>query len=141
MTLDHHAARLVLRRKLVELTGLPSIQGENENFMRPPVTSGALWLRETLLISSERHAALGFLETLGQYRLDVFGPIGHGTQATSDLAQTIAQHFRPTQTLCEVDDSFGLVVYKTERQPARADDGWYLLPVIISWRTHTSTGD
>lgn len=139
MTLDTHKARLTLRGHLLDMTGLPELHGENRQRDRPDQTEGNLYMKEELIMLSETQRAMGFIESQGQYRIVVFTPQHYGTEAAEKLLFPIAQHFKPTQTICEANDDFGLVLYRTERARPYTIDGWIGFPIHVRWRSTTPT--
>lgn len=139
---DTHALRLLLRPVLVGVAGITEadVAWENRNFEKPsPDSDSSLWFRETLIVSDERKTSTGFVQALGQYRIDVFCPVGVGTEEAEDKTKEIMDAF---QTGTSVSGG-GLAVnlYRTHRLPGRNDPGpnpvWHMIPVVVNWRTHT----
>lgn len=139
MTLNTHEARVLLREHLNGIAGLPTAYGENRQHDRPARTEGAVYLEEELVLLSERHRAMGFVESQGVYRIVVFVPQHHGTSGAENWTFELARRFKATQTLCAADDSFGLVLYRTERARQYTIDGWTGFPVHVRWRSTTPT--
>lgn len=142
---DLNAIRLLLRGRLATVSGVPSATThtawENQTFKPPAPGGGSVWMRETLLIASERKTSSGFIMTLGEYRLDVFNSIGEGTKDLDTLSQAIAEAFKAGVHLG--DASLSVDIYRAERLTGRPDPGiapvWYMIPIVISWRSFTST--
>lgn len=141
--LDETALVLIFRGVLDGLAGIPDADHrawENREF-EPEID--AEWLRETLIIGDEEKSSTGYIESAGQIRYDVLGPIGAGTTNVRAIAKIIAEGFEAGQSL----QSGGLEVSleKTQRLPGRnAFVGeerqlWYMVPVAIFWRVFTQT--
>lgn len=143
MSLNTNALRLLLRGELfkVDEVDRDRVAYENRTYDPPAPEARELWLREQLLVASERRTSSNNVESLGQYRVDVFTPEGMGTQDAEQLSQDIAEQLRAGTSLTDGDTTCH--VYRTERLSGRADPGpnplWYQLPVVVYWRAFTAT--
>ncbi len=143
-SLNIEVARLLLRNRLLDnVDDLPvECQWENRVFTPPDPIRGSIWLREKLLLANERKTSTGFVQTLGQYRIDIFVPIGDGTTAAERLAKDVRDVYEAGTKLEDTAASVGVQVYRAERGQGQEDsrDGavWFRFPVLVYWRTFSA---
>ncbi|MEQ8767210.1 MAG: phage tail terminator-like protein [Planctomycetota bacterium] len=128
---DTRAIRQAFRSRLLEIEGLPTIIAWQNRPFEPP-TDGSIWMRETLLVAYDLRAAVGLVQSGGQYRVDLFGPDDSGTEQLEDLSRKLTTSFVPGWVLYQ-DGRDSLEVLSTSRTPRRRDGIWGHLPVSITW--------
>lgn len=139
MTLPLRTLRETLRRPLQEIEELDkeiqmSWQNRGDD---PPVD--ALSLSEALQPGASRLAGQGCLRHEGLYQIDVRGPLAKGTEAVEVLAERVLALYEPPYSAPSVDQSIRLEVTRSEYLQPRHQEGWYVQPLLIYWRTHTFT--
>jgi hypothetical protein len=141
--IDHRKVRQTLRKHLFETEGCPDrvthIAYENREFTPP--TDGLPWLRETYKPAAETLAGSDILECPTNYQIDVYVPLGSGTEVCEDLVSKLLEQFRPT-TLVEqpeggLESLNGVQVslMRASRQQGRespiGDQVWWWVPVDV----------
>jgi hypothetical protein len=124
-----------LDTKLATLS--PSTPTAWENKTYTP-TKGTLWIRPTNLPGDTEQAGLGDSGedmTIGVYQVDVFAPAGKGRKVAQQKADAIANLFKRGTDLTY--NSRTVRINSVSSGAARNDDGWYHLPVIISYYSFT----
>jgi len=146
MAYDLKNVRLALRTQLLTVAGLPGAslrQFENRDFQPPEPTRNAMWVRETCVPGDELHVATNTLEAIGLYQIDLFVPVGSGTENIETVANVIRLAFSPPRSLSY--NSTDVVVYRASplesTQERRADAVWYMLPVRMFWRTYSTANN
>lgn len=134
--LDLHALRLDFRKRLqglVEYPGDDRVHWENQTF--EPPSDEEPWLKENLVPGDERVVSTGFVNAQGLYFLNVYTPVGKGTEKADLLAQAIVTAFEGGQSFD------GYHINRCERQAPKveavsqsADSVWYVIPVVVYWR-------
>lgn len=132
---DLRVIRQVLREKLLTVPGVPPtdrFKAENRRF--DPPNPPDLWMRETLMVSSEFLVANKCIEIVGRMQYDIFVPAGSGTEAAETLAKEIKDTFQPAQSINS--QGVSLEVDQVSSSGAIQDPVWYMIPVSIRWRTY-----
>jgi|GEM_PF-1847575 len=130
--------RAVLRQHLINMTGLPAINWELMIFDPPEDGSGSPlpYIRETMLPADEFLSANDERTGVGVYRLDLIVPMGYSISAAENLADSIKQHFRPSQNI-----GAGNIVSIERSSVGQNDDSeppWVVLPIQIDYRAHSA---
>lgn len=127
------AIETALEQHLLALTNLPEIAWEDVSYT--PVV-GVPYVSLHHLHNAPRDLSLerGLTEYPGIFQVSVMHPAGMGKVTAKQLAQRIADHFSPVLLLSAGNHSveIGDTPHISSGQPT--DDGWYLVPVSISWR-------
>lgn len=121
---------------LETLSGAPDIAWPNSQY-EPAI--GSSWVRPTLLPGDTAAATLGASgtdEQIGIYQVDVFTPLGAGKTAAFQLADSIAEHFKPVTELTYSGQMVRCVSVSIGA-PEEAE-GWYMLPVRINYLSFTA---
>lgn len=122
--------------RLNTMTGKPAVSWENVSYT--PV-NGTLYIRPTLLAGDTNQASLGDSGTdqnIGIYQLDVFAPAGTGKGAAIVMADTIANQFKRGTVLTY--SGVTVRVKNASRQAAINNaDGWYQVPVVVTYISYT----
>lgn len=141
--LNHKNVRLTIRARLAAASAAylsaktgGKIAYENESFETNGVT---LWLRETMRIASERQVATKTVETLGITTYDVLVPLGSGTEAAGDVAQSLVDALQVgVRLLIQGQSVHYLHIDRSERSPGGGwKEGWWAIPVIFTWRAYS----
>ncbi len=146
--LDEVDARIIMRTRLKTVASLPDpdtlIAWEHRTFRPPSLTKGTgtrpLFVSEQMRILTERHAAVGMLEVVGETLFMINTPAGKGTNGADILSKAIMEAFEPTQGLNSATQT--VVIERSERRPYRANpvhEGWIFKTVAIRWRAYTLT--
>lgn len=125
-----------LDTRLNSLSGSPSIAWENTSYTP---TLGTLYLRPTMLPAESIPATLstsGTDENTGIYQIDIFAEAGTGYSEIVTMADAIADHFKPVTELTY--NSRTVRCIKAFRSSAQTIDGWYQIPVEISYLSFTA---
>lgn len=121
--------RAAIRTRVLTVGSLPADKKwENKKFQPPANTE---WLRETFMITSQRHTATGTIETLGIAQYDLLYPSDTGTNTADTVADALVAAFPPGTSLS------GIQIYRAERGTAREESHWFMTPVSIYWRAFT----
>lgn len=121
--------------RLNTMASLPPVAWENVEYA--PVV-GTLYLRPTLLMGDSTQASLGDSgedENIGVYQVDVFAEAGTGKNAAIVMADNIANHFKRGTDM--VYNGRTVRVQSASRGPASTSDGWYQMPVNITFYSIT----
>ena len=142
--LNTHELRLLLRRELLAVEGLPPEDRrawENRKFDPPTPDRDSIWTRETFQVYSEIRSSSGYVQAEGVYIVDVFCAVGYGTELADTLSQAIVSKFKASTSLQSDDGLSQVSLFRSSRQPGRPDPGpspvWFMIPVVVSWRTFT----
>jgi hypothetical protein len=131
MSLDRDIRR-ALEVRLSGVSGLPTVAWENVSF-EPPNQSA--WIRTKYFPISEASVGTGLnavIESRGQYLIDVFYPQNDGGPLNADTtARIIIDHFPRGLFLSENNKTVRILT--SERRGAIPIDGWYVVPVIVTW--------
>lgn len=125
-----------LDTRLNSLSGSPSIAWENMPFTP---TQGTLYLRPTFLPADSIPATLsasGTDEHMGIYQIDIFVEAGKGKGEAITQADAIADHFKPVTELTYNSKTVRCI--KVARASAQTVDGWYQIPIEISYLAFTT---
>lgn len=134
--------RSALESQISNVVGVPTTDKrswENVHF-EPP--EGETWIRGTVLWGRSRPSVVGpnpQLMYTGIFQVDVFIP--RGTQSTPggpNAADVLADAIRDAYDAGDVltKNATRVHIEWSERLPGRPDNPWYMVPVIIRWRTH-----
>jgi len=114
----------------------PVIHYENRHFTPPNPPD--VYVKETMQPAPERMPSFGLIESRGLTRYDVFTPEGSGTEKAEDIAMNIATVFQPSTG--KTSQGVTLAFDRAERKQGRkVDSAWWMIPVVITWRTYTKT--
>src|SRR5262245_7541318 len=125
---DLRVIRQVLREKLLTVPGIPPperFKAENRRF--DPPNPPDLWLRETIMVTSEFLAANHCIEIIGRVQYDVFVPAGSGTEAAETLVTNIKDVFAPAHSVNSQGVSFE--IDQVQSSQGMQDETWYMIPV------------
>jgi len=126
--------------QLYELPDMPPVAWENRSFT--PVM-GTLYLRPTLIPGDVSQATLGDSGTdmhVGLYQIDVFAEAGRGKRSAIEMADQLADHFKRGTVITY--NSRTIRIQNASRQAGINNaDGWYQIPVIISYSAYTAARD
>jgi hypothetical protein len=139
---DVQLVRRGLRERLLTSASVAAadVAPENRNFDPPNPPSN--WIREIMIIDSERLVAFGQLEGRGRVRYDVVVPKRSGTDNAEAISKSIIEVFVPGNPI-----QFGGInvsIDRSERGQGREEIGtdgkvWWFIPVFVSWRTYAAT--
>ena len=124
-----------LDKHLDEMPSAPSTAWENKKY--EPV-KGTLYLRATRLPGEGEQATLGDGgEDLneGIYQIDVFAPSDDWKKDALAMADLIANRFKRGAILTY--NSVNVRIKKVWIDTGRNSDGWYHIPVNVSYYSHT----
>lgn len=126
-----------LDARLNTMTGLPDVAWENKVY---EPTLNELYLRATHLPADTVAGTIGDsistdLST-GIYQVDVFAPAGDGKSEGYVMADLIADHLKRDTELTY--NSRTVRIKNVSLSPARQDNGWYQIPVNISYYSFTT---
>jgi hypothetical protein len=122
-----------LDSRLHTLSGTTPVAWENTNY-KPVV--GIAYIRPTFLPGNTVGATTATDKNIGVYQIDVFIKANEGKNEAVRLADRIAQHFKPVTELTYNDRIVRCVTVSRER--ALIDDGWYQIPVTITYLSFTT---
>jgi len=133
---DLRLVRQSIRQELLaNITNPTKLTVAYENVDFTPPNPGDYYLRESLQPVLERKVASGLIEGIGRVVYDVFYPEGKGTEVAEDLATEISNIFEAATSLQH--QGIDIAIDRTERSPGlKVDDVWYIIPVVINWRTY-----
>ena len=144
--MNENEVRQAMRARLKTVAGLPASDRrawEGRTFEPPDLTAvdGArpLWIREIQRVLSERAAATGTDEAVGETLWMVETPDGKGTDEADTLALAIAEAFKPRQSLTK--GATTVILERTERLPFARDEKhplWMHKTVAVRWRVFTA---
>jgi len=120
-----------LDKRLSELADLPPVSWENE--IHSP-TIGELYLRATNLTGDSAAESEQDLN-VGVYQIDVFTESGTGKYENETMADKLADWFKPLTEL--IYDGVTVVIKTVDKSPALTNDGWYQIPVNITYYSFT----
>jgi len=121
---------------LKTLVPLPPVAWENKNYK--PVKD-TLYLRPTILPAETVQATLGDNGTdsnSGIYQIDVFTPSGKGIKAAIEMADKIANLFKRGTYITYNGRTVRVKSVGRERS-SNDDNGWYIVPVVITYISFT----
>jgi len=123
--------------QLNTMVGIPPVAWENRPY--DPI-NGTLYVRPTLLSGDVTQATLGASGTdsnIGIYQIDVFSENGKGKNEAVAMADTIADRFKRGTNLTY--NGRVVRIRDVSRQTGiNNTDGWYQIPVEISFIAYTS---
>ena len=96
-----------------------------------------VWIRETLLPSSELPIAQNTPEFAGIMVYDVFMPSATGTEEIEDFATQIGNIWSPDNDPLD-DGSIKAVITSVQRQQIQQDGKWQFIPVHIAFNAYES---
>ena len=114
---------------------LPPVAWENAGY---EPTIGTLFIRPTILPADTVGATLGATgtdENFGVYQIDVFAEAGKAKNEAVLMADRIADHFKPVTELLYNDRLIRCVT--ASRAASQIIDGWYQIPIDITYLSHT----
>lgn len=123
-----------LERHLLTLPGAPPIAWEDVSYTP---TTGQAYLQVNQLRNNpiDHGIANGLREDRGILQITVVHPAGGGKVAALSLAHKVASHFPRLLRLSAADGVIS--IYKSPSVASGLpDDGWYRVPISISWRAH-----
>jgi hypothetical protein len=101
-------------------------------------TIGTMYLRPTFLPGDTDPAAIGSTAqdvTSGLYQIDIYAESGRGQIEILEMADRIADQFKRGSVLTY--NGVNVRVVRTSRGGATVRDGWFVLPVTITFNTYT----
>jgi hypothetical protein len=107
-----------------------------ENIGYKPII-GTMFLRPTLLPGDTDSPGLSYtsaLDHIGVYQVDVISPIDKGKGQAITTADLVATAF-PRGEL--VYNGKTVTIKQASRRPGSRDNAWYIVPVIINYRSIT----
>lgn len=122
--------------QLNTMVGLPPVAWENVTY--EPVM-GTLYLRPTNIPGDTTQATMGDSGqdfTIGIYQVDVFAPSGGGKNSAVVMADLVADQFKRGSDLTY--NTRVVTVTSARRGVASQEDGWYMLPVEIVYKSFTT---
>ena len=128
--------RLLIRQPLLEsgIIDINDIAWEGRKFNSD---GKELWLRETLLPTSELPIAQNTPEFVGIMVYDVFMPSAIGTEEIEDFATQLGNIWSPDNDPLD-DGTIKAVVTSVQRQQIQQDGKWQFIPVHIVFRAYSS---
>lgn len=121
---------------LNSLNDLPPVAWENLGY-KPE--KGTLYLRPTLITGDTVQSSLGTNgqdRHIGVYQVDVFSDAGKGKNEAIVMADNIADLFKRGTTATY--DGQNVVIIQPSRGVSATTDGWYQIPVTITYRANTT---
>jgi hypothetical protein len=120
-----------LHTRLSTMPSLPDVAWPNYGF---EPTLGTLWIRPTVLPADTAAATYGDSgtdEQTGVYQIDVFAPLDEGDGEVRQMADTIADRFKPTTAITYN----GLTVrcISVSIEGLTREENWLHLPVKIKY--------
>lgn len=133
--------RRSLRQPLLAISGVPDICWENRSFEPPDPSSETpttgIHLVESIMPVHEKLVATGQVEILGIYQINVRTPKGTGTEDAEAWAKKVRDAFEPGNSIASVDVSqAAIAVDRCEPGVGHIDQGWYVVPVSVTWRSY-----
>ena len=127
------AIEAALEQKLLAIADLPAIAWEDVSFT--PAT-GQPYLKVHHLHNSPRDLFMerGPAELPGIFQVNVIYPAGRGKVEAKLLAERLASAFAPVQMLQAGNHRVDLLDTPAIASGFLDDDGWYVVPVSISWQ-------
>ena len=120
---------------LNDMALLPDVAWANAGY---EPTIGTMYLRPTFLPGETEAAALGAEAqdiTIGLYQIDIYAESGRGQNEIIEMADKIANQFKRGSVLTY--NGVNVRVVRVSRGPAYNADGWFVLPVTITFNTFT----
>lgn len=125
--------KAALESRLATLTGGTPVAYENTEYA--PV-KGTTYLRPHLLPAETVAISTNKDENAGIYQISIFAPLGKGWAASSNLADAIADHFKPVTEL--VYNGVTVRCVSVSVANGRKDGAWWHVPVNIRYLSHTT---
>lgn len=123
-----------LESHLLTLPGAPSIAWEDVGF-KPTIGQAYLQVNQLRNTPIDHAVTLDAREDRGILQVTVVHPAGGGKVQAVALAQKVAEHFA-ANTVLPINGGGAVTVYKSPAiSSGYADEGWYRVPVSISWTT------
>lgn len=132
--------RAALEQQIANVSGIPSSANRAWENVRFIPTTGTAWVRMALIPTTARPATRGPSPQIrrdGQFLVTAHLPEGDGPAAADALADAIASAFTT-----DTDLTSGGVLVRfnyAERGSAILDTPWYIVTVVVSWYTFTSS--
>ena len=133
--LDSTIIKQTLRTVLIDAEIIPEkdFAWESKKFN---ATGKCLWIRETLLPTSEIPASQNNEEFVGIYALDIFTPLASGSETMEAKAKAIGAVFDGVTVGAGIiaGDGLKIIIDRAERLAIAKDDSWQWIPVYIYFR-------
>ena len=127
-----------LEGRLSAFSGFPygNVAWENVRFSPPTPTTP--WMRASFMPVAAERKALGedgYSRVDGLFKIWIYYPLGQGSSESSIIADSLIQWFKSGTRL----ESGGerVTILSASRGQGGIEDAWWVIPVTISWYSHT----
>lgn len=135
--------RAGLRQRLSEVSGIPAVRywaRQNRDFTKPD--QSIAWLREAFVPQTNAAASVSgearLIRHNGVYSIDLFFPLGKGTNEADTLCDAIISRFAPGSSY--VYEGQVIRIKSAYAGPAQPQEQlWYFRPVTIVWQADNTT--
>lgn len=136
MSTAYFDVQAALDARLDAMAGTHEIAWQNVEYSP---TKDQLFLRPTLLPGSSEAATIstaGTDEYIGVYQVDVFAPAGDGKAFALQMADTIADQFKPVTELTYNGVTVRCMAVNITQ--AAREEGWHQMSVDVRYMAHPS---